>query len=247
MGDGLSSFTDIRRVSGRGLEDSGGAGLFTGAGTKVYDMIKENGGPAYVVPGLTRKSPTDPRFKIFSHQASPEKTGILYQAYALGFRNFVLSDIGSNTVTMAVADGRILGGLDACIFAPGRRHGPLDLDALRHVDHGLLSANDAFSSAGVDDKIEDPAARTETIALFAAMEMISMSLLIREKGLSFDALVSGSGGDDASVVEMIAAHLRMPVTNLGKRAAAVGCARIAKAVFLGKTDILGIPVDRSSE
>jgi len=245
MGDGISSLTDIRKVAGRGLERTGGAGVETGAGTKVYDLIKESGCPAYVIPGITVKSPTDPRLKVFSHQSSPEKIGILYLASLSGFRHFVLSDIGSNTVTLAVAEGRLLGGLDACIFAPGRHHGPLDLNAIRNVDEGKMTANEAFSSAGVCDSLDDPDLQDASVALFASMEILSMSLLISEKNLPWDVVISGSGGDDPRIAEMISAHLGRPVTNLGKRAAAVGCARIAEAVFSGKKDILGIPVDRS--
>jgi len=50
---------------------------------------------------------------------------------------------------MGVRDVKMLGAIDACIFAPGVHHGPLDLQAIRDVDAGLVTANDAFSTAGV--------------------------------------------------------------------------------------------------
>ena len=63
--------------------------------------------------------------------------------------NDIVSDISSNTVTLAVASGKVIGAIDACIFAPGVHHGPLDLQAIRNVDDGFQTANQAFIEAGV--------------------------------------------------------------------------------------------------
>src|SRR5690606_41233321 len=132
----------------------------------------------------------DPRMKVFSHLTSPEKLGIAYHILCLGYKNFVVSDISSNTVTLAVADGKVVGAIDACIFAPGVHHGPLDLQAIRNVDNGYCTANQAFIEAGVlkitpykdreellsaARKKEGPALLAlDTIELFAAIEITSM-------------------------------------------------------------------------
>lgn len=94
-------------------------------------------------------SPTDPRFKAYSHQASPEKIGIAYQAVQDLGGDVVVSDVSSNTVTLLVKDGRIFGGIDACIFAPGTEHGAIDVLGIRKVDDGEWTANEAFLHAGV--------------------------------------------------------------------------------------------------
>jgi hypothetical protein len=61
---------------------------------------------AVALPGLHRGSPTDPRFRAYSHQASPEKIGIAYEvSQALG-GDFVVSDVSSNTVTILVTGGK---------------------------------------------------------------------------------------------------------------------------------------------
>ncbi|MDD4566905.1 MAG: methanogenesis marker 12 protein, partial [Methanoculleus chikugoensis] len=176
MGDGISALTGIERVRNRGVISREGAGKHIGGGTRVYDAIRESGLPAVVIPGLHRASPTDPRFKAYSHQSSPEKIGILYEVvHDLG-DDVVVCDASSNTVTLLVTAGRITGAFDACVFAPGTRHGALDVDAIRRIDRGESTANDAFLHAGVDHTMP-PDLRVETMAMFAAMECASMLLL----------------------------------------------------------------------
>lgn len=135
MGDGISNITPIGKVENRGVISQKGAGVHVGGGTNVYDAIASSGIPAVVIPGIHRHNYGHPCFRVFSHGASPEKLGIAYNAYmASGDEDFIVSDISSNTVTMGVEKLKILGAIDACIFAPGVHHGPLDLQAIRDVD-----------------------------------------------------------------------------------------------------------------
>ncbi len=46
----------------------------------------------------------------------------------------VVSDVSSNTVTLLVTSGKLVGAFDACIFAPGLLHGAHDVDAIRRID-----------------------------------------------------------------------------------------------------------------
>lgn len=238
MGDGISAIQDIRRVKNRGVESLFGVGEQTGAGTKIFDLFAQGICPAILLPGLHQENAvTDSRMQHFSHQASPEKIGIAYYAASLGHRRFILSDIGSNTVTLAVSDDRILGALDAAVFAPGTRHGPLDVNALRRIDAGLQTANDAFSNAGVgDDK--------NRLAFFAAMEIAALDLLMKDYGAdAYGILIAGSGSTDIAVLREISRLLQKPVDSLGKWSAAIGCAKIAQAVFSGEKSIFGISVE----
>lgn len=148
MGDDFSTIVDIRNLKERGIKSIEGAGKKIGGGTKVFDAIRYSNIPAVAIPGLHTASKVDSRMKIFSHLASPEKLGIAYHIRCLGYKNFVVSDISSNTVTVAVAAGKVIGAIDACIFAPGIYQGPLDLQAIRDIDNGLLTANQAFIKAG---------------------------------------------------------------------------------------------------
>ena len=135
-----------------------------------------SGIPAIVIPGLHRGSPTDPRFKAYSHQTSPEKIGIAYEIrHDLG-DDLIISDISSNTVTLLVTAGKLIGAFDACIFAPGTLHGALDVDAIRKIDGGVCTANEAFQHAGVNFSVPEPE-RIRTVAMFAAMECAAMKLL----------------------------------------------------------------------
>ncbi|MCL7415354.1 MAG: methanogenesis marker 12 protein [ANME-2 cluster archaeon] len=260
MGDGIDMITPIDRVSDRGIQSRHGAGLHVGGGTKVYDTIQDSGIPAVVIPGLHRGNTSDARFNVFSHGASPEKIGIVYHAHKKGHDNMVVSDVSSNTVTLAAAHGQLLGALDACIFAPGIHHGPIDLEGIRDVDDGKYTANEAFirsgvaKMAGVQDiealmaafLANDPKAilALDTAALFAAMEITAMKLLLKEKDIENPSIfIAGSLSDIKYARERIEAHVGTGVECLGVWAGARGCAGIAEAVYLGARDIMGIGVD----
>ncbi|PKL61134.1 MAG: methanogenesis marker 12 protein [Methanomicrobiales archaeon HGW-Methanomicrobiales-2] len=237
MGDGIPAITDIRKVQNRGVISREGAGKHIGGGTRVYDEIKGSGLPAVVIPGLHRASPTDPRFKAYSHQASPEKIGILYEvSHGLG-GDIVVCDASSNTVTLLVTGGRITGAFDACIFAPGTRHGALDVDAIRRIDRGESTANDAFLHAGVDHSVP-PELRIETMVMFAAMECASMLLI------NPGAKVALAGSMAPAIAPGVEALLSREVAVYDEWCASRGLARIARDVFSGATGILGLPVER---
>lgn len=244
MGDGISQIEDLRFVQNRGVSDISGAGKITNAGTKVYDIFAKDICSAVLLPGLHQNNPiTDSRMQHFSHQASPEKIGIAFHAQTLGYRRFILSDIGSNTVTMAVSNGRILGAIDAAVFAPGKQHGPLDVNAIRRADSGKQTANDAFSNAGVGDD-------QKSLAFFAAMEISALDILMKDYNASdYDILIAGSGGEDKVVRAEISRLLQKPVESLGKWSAALGCAEIAWEIVSGsppdsgRKEIFGMPVN----
>ncbi|HQN91858.1 MAG TPA: methanogenesis marker 12 protein, partial [Methanoculleus sp.] len=205
--------------------------------TRVYDAIRESGLPAIVIPGLHRGSPTDPRFKAYSHQASPEKIGIAYQVvHDLG-DDVVACDASSNTVSLLVTGGRITGAFDACIFAPGTEHGALDVNAIRRIDRGEITANDAFLHAGVDYTM-DADLRLETMAMFAAMECAAMLLL------NPDAKVALAGGMAPAIAAEVEALLSRKVAVYDEWCAARGLVRVARDVFSGATGILGLAVER---
>ncbi len=255
MGDGISKITPIEKVKNRGVISREGAGVHIGGGTNVYDAIESSGIPAVIIPGIHRGNYGDPCFRVYSHGASPEKLGIAYNAYlTAGDKDFIVGDISSNTVTMGVRDLKMLGAIDACIFAPGVHHGPLDLQAIRDVDAGLVTANDAFSTAGVTKLIpykdlnalqaalekndQDARWAFDTIAVFAAMEVASFLMLIPDAAV----FTAGSVGSMDLVVDRMSGLLKKDITVLGKLSAAVGLAQIARDVHGGTKDILGISV-----
>ncbi len=236
MGDGISAVTDIRKVENRGVVSREGAGKHIGGGTRVYDEIARSGLPAVVVPGLHRGSPTDPRFKVYSHQSSPEKIGIAYEAaHDLG-DDLVVCDTSSNTVTLLVTAGCLVGAFDACIFAPGTRHGALDVDAIRMIDRGECTANEAFLRAGVDYACPLEY-RRETLTMFAAMECAAMLLMCP------DAAVALAGSMGPVIAAGVEEFLGRRVVVYDEWCAARGLVRIAADVFGGKQKILGLPVD----
>lgn len=236
MGDAISSITPIERVKNRGVRSQKGAGEHVGGGTRVYDEIASSGLPAVVIPGIHRGSPTDPRFKVYSHQASPEKLGIAYEVvHDLG-GDVVVSDVSSNTVTLLVKDHRIAGAIDACIFAPGTTQGALDVDAIRRIDEGRTSANSAFQKAGVNFSLP-PELRTPALALFSAMECAALRLLAP------DARIALAGSMAPVVAPAVRELLQREVAVYDEWCAARGLVKIARDVFQGRREILGISVD----
>jgi len=236
MGDGISAVTRISNVKNRGVISREGAGKHIGGGTKVFDEVEQSGIPAVVIPGLHRGSPTDPRFKVYSHQTSPEKIGIAYEAcYALG-DDVIVSDVSSNTVTLLVSAGKLVGALDACIFAPGSLHGALDVDAIRKIDAGGCTANEAFQHAGVNFSVPEQE-RMRAVALFAAMECAALRLLNPR------AAVALSGSLAPVIAQEVKSLLGCDVTVYNEWCASQGLVRIARDVFSGRKEILGLAVD----
>jgi putative methanogenesis marker protein 12 len=235
MGDNFSAITSIDLLENRGLVSREGAGKHVGGGTRVFDQVRESGIPAIVIPGLHRGSPTDPRFKAYSHQASPEKVGIAYEVcHDLG-GDVVVSDASSNTVTLLVMNWKIAGAIDACIFAPGTVHGAIDVDAIRKIDAGEMTANEAFLHAGVNYSLPEKD-RIPALAMFAAMECAAMRVLCPR------AKVALAGSLAPVIGDRVREHLCTEVAVYDEWCASRGIARITRDVFSGKDEILGLGV-----
>jgi putative methanogenesis marker protein 12 len=236
MGDGISKITAIDKVENRGVVSRKGAGEHIGGGTKVYDEVAGSGVPAVVIPGIHRGSPTDPRFKAYSHQTSPEKIGIAYQVFLDLGGDFIVADVSSNTVTMLVSGGKIVGAFDACIFSPGTKHGALDVDAIRRIDEGEWSANEAFLHAGVGESLPEDL-RKSALAMFTAMECVSMKLLNR------DAKVALAGSMAQKISAEVESLLQEKVFVYDEWCASTGLWKIARDVFKKRTGVLGLGLD----
>lgn len=236
MGDNISAITDIRKIRNRGIVSREGAGKHIGGGTRVFDEVAASGIPAVVIPGLHRGSPTDPRFKAYSHQASPEKIGIAYEVCQDLGDDIVVSDASSNTVTLLVTAGKITGAFDACIFAPGTRHGALDVDAIRRIDAGECTANEAFQNAGVNFSLPE-SERIRAVAMFAAMECAALLLLNPR------AKVALAGSLAPEILPEVVSLLGCEVAAYDEWCASRGLSKIAKEVFSGASGILGLTVD----
>jgi putative methanogenesis marker protein 12 len=239
MGDNFSAISSIDHLVNRGVVSQKGAGEHTGGGTKVFDTFYASDLPVIVIPGIHKNSPTDPRFKIYSHQASPEKVGIAYYLVQKGKPNIIMCDVSSNTVSLLIKDGKIVGGLDACLFAPGRIHGALDLEAIRAIDAGEMSANDAFLHAGTDTKCNSVLSESEkmkSLAMFSAMECAALRLLAPQAKI---ALCGSLAKDLHAEVSYL---LDQEVLVFDEWVAARGLCMIAEAVYHGAKEIVGLHV-----
>jgi len=234
MGDGFSAIKDINKVRNRGVKSEEGAGAKVGGGTKVFDTILAAGVPTIMIPGIHAGSETiDRRMKFFSHCASPEKVGVAYHIYKKGFENFIFADISSNTVTMSVAEGKIIGAIDACLGSPGLYQGPIDLQRLREIDEGRITANEAFSNSGVLRKNwTNGSAGNEEFGVDA-----------RE----YKIFLTGSVGEREEIKQRIDQLLGInsEAVTITMYSAAIGCAEIARDIFYGAKRILGIEVEKN--
>jgi putative methanogenesis marker protein 12 len=256
MGDGITRIMRLEDAPNRGLIQQDGAGVHLGGGTKVFEAIRSSGWPAILLPGIHRASSIDLRLKVFSHGMSPEKVGLAYGIYKNGTPSFIVCDASSNTVTFCVLRGKIMGAIDAPIFAPGLMQGPLDVEAIRAVDAGRMTANQAFTCGGILNKMgrtvleecspDESAKALESLALFAAMEISAMLVLSRDLGEPSPALFL-AGSPAPLLVGRLADLVARDVSTLGRCAAAQGCASIAKDVFEGCEGILGLEIDERAK
>jgi len=256
-------------VKNRGIISIGGAGKVTGGGTAVYDEIVDSNIPTVLIPGLHKNTPClDERFKAaYSHLASSEKISICYNAFLeTGYENMIVSDISSNTVSILIENGKIRGAIDACIGAMGIIHGPLDLEMIRDIDNNIRTANECFSHAGAVKvaNINNKVAKAKDILIKSylngdqksknAIETMLMTITMEIWGLAgisendLEGIVlTGSMGSMKQPIDIFGSLKNKlkkisPVVSLPSISGSLGSAQIAKAVFEGEKDILGIKV-----
>jgi len=258
MGDAFHEIADIRTLRGRGIQSIKGAGRVVGLGTAVFDELRESGLRVFVLPGIHRDTPTLlPEFRIlYSHIAAPDKLGSAYHASlflksrGMAGENFILTDGGANTVSLLVKDGKIAGGMDAAVGAPGLLQGLIDLEGIRRIDSQGKSANEVFSEGGLF-----PCLRAEDIPLHPEFpgryRALASAISMEVKGLTAflpapEAVVvtgSASSLDPATFSGIL--HERLNGLNLEfleGESAASGCAEIARDLYHEKREFLGIGV-----
>lgn len=256
MADDINAITPLGSLKNRGqIQDV--TGEVVGAGTRLFDEIKDSGLEAVLIPGLHREIKClDERFRfLYSHMAASEKTGLAYYAYELakektGAESLIICDVSSNTVTMGLKEGRMFGAVDACLGALGLIHGPLDLEFIRQIDRGEIRANKAFYNAGAapragitsEDVIKEQGTRASlakrSILLAATMEIEGMRKIIGAEAI----VLAGSLGLDKGFSSEIEKEFKpTPVLRAHPYGAAIGAAMIARDILKGKRDFLGIP------
>ena len=271
MGDGFCEILPTEKVPDRGILSINGAGKVTGGGTSVLSELESLNIPSVMIPGLHKNSPSlNEMFRAaYSHQASPEKVSISYNALKeTGWSNFIVADISSNSVDILVENRRIKGAVDACLGAMGVVHGPLDLEMIRDIDEDKYSANDAFSHAGavkiagITGKVADMKGEllknykngdskavlaVKTLIMTVAMEMASLEVVC-ENPLDGIVLTGSIGSirNPFNFKEEISKYFKdYPLKVISHESGAVGAAQIAMDVYNGCEEILGINVNIS--
>lgn len=270
MGDGFNRILPIDKVKDRGILSIGGAGKVTGGGTSVFSELENSGIPTVMIPGLHKDSDSlDELFNAaYSHQASPEKVSISYNALKeTGWKNYIVADISSNSVDILVEDGKIRGAIDACLGAMGVVHGPIDLEMIRDIDEGKRTANECFSHAGavkiagIDGKVANMKNRLlenyakgdkkaklaiDTLIMTVAMEIAGLDMVCENEieGIVLTGSI-GSATEPFNFEDEINAYFknRYELKIISKESGAIGAAQIAMDVYNGEKEILGIEVN----
>lgn len=270
MGDGISEILPANKVSDRGILSINGAGKVTGGGTSVFDELEELNLPSIMIPGLHRNCESlDKLFRAaYSHQASPEKVSISYNAVKeTGWSNFIVADISSNSVDILIENGKIKGAIDACLGAMGVVHGPLDLEMLREIDENNASANACFSNAGaikiagINGKVanmkdvllenyamgdEKAKLAIDTLIMTVAMEIAGLDMVCENpiEGIVLTGSI-GSATEPFNFKNEINRYFKdkYPLKRISKESGAIGAAQIAMDVWEGSEEILGIKVN----
>lgn len=270
MGDGINKILPINKVKDRGILSISGAGKVTGGGTSVFSELEALNIDSVMIPGLHKNSYSlDRLFRAaYSHQASPEKVSISYNAVMeTGWSNFIVADISSNSVDILIEDGKIKGAIDACLGAMGIVHGPLDLEMIRNIDENNVSANECFSHAGaikiagIDGKVanmkdqllenyingdEKAKLAIDTLIMTVAMEIAGLDIVCKNEieGIVLTGSV-GSATEPFNFEDEINKYFKdkYELKVISKESGAIGAAQIAKAVYEGADNILGIDVE----
>ncbi|MCC7554060.1 MAG: methanogenesis marker 12 protein [Methanobacteriaceae archaeon] len=270
MGDGISKILPLHEVKNRGILSINGAGKVTGGGTFIYSELEDSNIPAILIPGLHEHSDSlDELFKAsYSHQASSEKVSIAYNAFKeTNWKNMVVADISSNSVNILVENEKIKGAIDACIGAMGIIHGPIDLKMIRNIDENINTANECFSRAGaikiadINGKVVDlkkellknyekgdkkAILAIDSLVMTVAMEIAGLILVsINDiEGIVLTGSI-GSLKNPFNFKEKINKYFKnqYKIKVLSPESGSIGACQIAKDVFNGKKDILGIEVD----
>ena len=270
MGDGINKIQDINKVDNRGILSINGAGKVTGGGTSVFSEIEDSKIPAIMIPGLHKDSDSlDELFRAaYSHQASPEKVSICYNAFLeTSWKNMIVADISSNSVNILIENGKIKGAIDACLGAMGIVHGPLDLEMIRQIDEENSTANNCFSHAGaikiadIDGKVANMKDQLlanykagdrkaelaiDTLIMTVAMEIAGLDVVCENEidGIVLTGSI-GSTTEPFNFENKINKYFKnkYPLKVISKESGAIGAAQIAMDVYNGKKEILGILVD----
>ena len=270
MGDGISKILPTSKVKDRGILSINGAGKVTGGGTSVFAELEALNIDSIMIPGLHKNSDSlNELFRAaYSHQASPEKVSISYNAVKeTGWSNFIVADISSNSVDILIEDGKIKGAIDACLGAMGVIHGPLDLEMIRNIDENRASANECFSHAGaikiagIDGKVanmkdqllenyrngdEKAKLAIDTLIMTVAMEIAGLDVVCKNEieGLVLTGSI-GSATEPFNFADEINKYFKnkYPLKIISKDSGAIGAAQIAMDVYNGEKEILGIEVN----
>ena len=270
MGDGFNKILPIDKVEDRGILSINGAGKVTGGGTSVFSELESSDIPTVMIPGLHKNSTSlNELFNAaYSHQASPEKISISYNALKeSGWSNFIVADISSNSVDILIEDAKIKGAMDACIGAMGVVHGPLDLEMIRDIDEGRRTANECFSHAGaikiagIDGKVanmkdqllenyrngdEKAKLAIDTLIMTVAMEIAGLDVVCENEieGIVLTGSI-GSATEPFNFQDEINRYFKgkYDLKVISKESGAIGAAQIARDVFNGADEILGVEVD----
>ncbi|RLF48846.1 MAG: methanogenesis marker 12 protein [Thermoplasmata archaeon] len=249
MGDAINNIVWARDAENRGVISLYGAGQYVGTGTKVFDELRKSELPVVLVPGAHRGLKSiDRRFRVlYSHYGAPDKVCAAYHAMKdRGLTDFILLAVSANTVTLAIKNRKIVGGIDAPLLAPGLYQGPFDVEKIRIAEK--KRANHVFSTAGLlkgksiaSLTTNDIEKIVPSLALGAAMTVSALRPVFEGKNVCV-AITYANDLQNTTFMKEFRALVTNKVFEYDEYCAAIGAAEIAMDIHNGKREILGMDV-----
>jgi len=261
-GDGFSEITDIDEVEGRGVVDHMGAGHGFGTGTQVFDALAESDLPCVLYPGvhdgLDCLHPYFRHYSVYCGADMVAMTRLAKEAVAeregVDSPSFVASCVSSSSMATVVVEGTLKGAFHWI----GLIHGHVDVELLREIQAGEECPEDAFMKSGLLYRSDKSFEQIKGVPDEELLETLYWSTLHNIYSLAPFPRYTARDGLDAIVLSGRLASVRepfdlqqrltsaaedlAPTHHCSAYATARGAAMIARDVYEGAEDVLGIPV-----
>ncbi len=260
-GDNFGDIRLIDAVENRGVVDNLGAGHPSGTGSKVFDDLKTSAVPCVSFPGVNHNIEClHPYFRHYETITGADKiamTRYAQEQFSGDANHFIAVNASSSAMATLVHQGTLVGAFHWI----GLVHGWAGLGSIRRVLRDECNLSDIFMDAGLlrrsgytfeDVKGTPDPELLEMVYLATLHNVYSLRAFVEHiHDDPLDGIVlSGRLSRLESPIDMreklqTSLGELAPVTHCQKYGTATGAALIAKDVYEGEQDVLGLPVQNN--
>lgn len=259
-GDNFGDIRPVEDVDNRGVVDNLGAGHPSGTGSKVFDDLVASDVPCVAFPGVNDNVDCLHRyFKHYDTITGADKVAMTRYAQELldgeDADTFVAANASSSAMATLVREGKLVGAFHWM----GLVHGWAGLGSVRRVQRGDALLSDIFMDSGIlrrsgftfEDVKGKPDPELLEMVYWATLHHVySLVPFARHvAGDSLDAIVLSGRLSRLDAPIDVRERLRSAFADVApthfcpKYSTARGAAYIAKDVYRGESDVLGLPVE----